>query len=300
MTDGIARFLAVNCVLNGHSLLDAFDGDTAVAASALDMTTEEVARVDSSLSALETKGDEGWCADPIIRTVLNLIRTREYAFLQTPQGPIYYQEFVESDRLGQVRDDVREAVLSTLITDIQYVNMRIPELETRYFDGLLLLQPGISNDELKDKILTAYKLYRDGPGTGKEHLLKQRHKLSVGNAEVLPASKVKSILVQLAKGKVPPSAYAKSTLMVTDLLTTYRATGILCEYSTAKPGYIDFLMHCDEDNADVTVTLSMEAVNTVVRSGIKNLGRTRCVPGATRRRDEYRMEYGGRLVASEV
>lgn len=298
LTENMRRVYALNCVLNGHSLLCAYGHDTQKAAEGMELTPEEVVGLDVSLRKLEKDYADQWCTSKVTRTILNLFRTREYAFIQTPNGPIYLQELAESDRQGQIREDVREAVLASLVHDIQYVKA---EKETRYFDGLLMIPHGITNSELKRCILDAYKLYRDGPGTGKEPVLKWRYQMNIASSPTLNAGSLVGILRRMLKDGYAPTSYTRSTIMIADWSVVYESTGCLCEQSASQPGYVN-ISAADPDTPTKTVCISLpaESLATVVRGGLRKMSSMTCEKTIKGKQTVYRLMYGGVPVNSGV
>ena len=266
MNDSARRFLALNCVLNGHSLYEAFD-DTTEAAKCLGVDSQTLVLINIQLQNLE----QNWhiLIPTDVRVVLNFMRTAEYAFITPPgSNAITIRDLAESDRKGEVEDDVRRVVLSQLIRDVAFVN---DEKETRISDGTFYLKGPCSSYYITSVITQAYELYRDGPRNGTNFIRDNRERFTVEGFRRFTPSNSSAILLGLVSAKIAPTDYRDTTLFIPDLLPIYKACGcIMVPSSTERDSLIWLLDIKDTDNCK-PVSVDKSAIRALLVDNAHNL-----------------------------
>lgn len=238
VNDSARRFLALNCVLNGHSFFAAFDNDPSLAAKCLGKDTQTLVLLNMQLQHLEEIGHIDIPID--IRVALNFIRTAEYAFITPPgNGAITVRDMAVSDRNGDIDDALRRAILIQLIRDIAFVE---DEKETRISDGTFFLKGPRSPEDVMNIIQRAYELYRDGPKGGVRALVKSGEQFTVEGYKDFSANTCYTLLSKMVTTKIAPTDYRDTTLFIPDLLPIYEASGCIIVPSTTEQNNLIWLL----------------------------------------------------------
>lgn len=263
MNKEMYRFLAMNCVLNKRSLFDAFDGDIDKAADAFDVEASVLENLDKNLARLE----ENKVTDRLFNiesTALNFMRNYMYAFIHAPTGAnIFLSSLVIAERNGEAVDRaVRNFIISTMIKDISFSN----DGSSCYIaDGCLHVPVGTTRVAVDKALANAYRLFLNGPGTGKETLLSLRDSLSICTFKSLPARKCIKALTELVKAKIAPSDFTDTTLLISDLLPVYQASGCLMCPSEFQSHAIDWLLvNYNSPDGTKSVTLEEKDVGALI------------------------------------
>ena len=254
------RFLALNCVLQGHSLLDACDGEITIAAEAFGVSSKKMERMLADLEVLRMRPSYFSQCSPLVKPLVNFFRSSDYAFIALPGvNPIYLSSFMVSDAAGEVDDQVRDLVIGSLIRDIAYVEK---DSDIAIADGKLLL-PQKYEDDLRDAMMHAYILCVFGPGfpeRSAKALLKLAPRLTMEGYRNIPATVCCEVLEELIRNGLPPTDYSATVLHIPDLLPVYQATGTIMELSSQDDSILWML-----DEADSIKVKVLPVSPTVVR-----------------------------------
>lgn len=221
------RFLALNCALNGHNFLEAFDNNVELAAKCLGTTKENITSLEKKYAEQLGKPSSKQLFNPGVLSLLNFFRCSEYAFVSFPGAPpISVREFVESDRQGEVSKEVRNALLTNIVRDIAFV----PSMEdSRISDGIFYVK-GCSDTDLFGMISGAYMTYCFGPRTKQGYntaVLDARNRVNLAYFRGLPASTCLGLLNDCLSQNLNPTIYRDTCLLIPDLLPVYRQTGAI-------------------------------------------------------------------------
>lgn len=265
------RFLALNCVLHGHSILDAYDGNLSAAADGFvkgDLL--KMQKLVEQLDALQK--EQSYFADksPLVLPFINFLRSQDYAFVFVPgAGPVYLHALAVSDRAGDVAPSVISAVMSSMIKDIDYVDT---DKEISIVDGKLFL-PRYREQEMRPALMEAYRCYCRGPFTNGDYsnaLLSHRDKLTLEGYRDIPASVGLSILQDLLDHGVPPTDYTLSTLTIPDYFQVYQKTGTILGDSPDGDGLLWLLDVMDSPKGKV-ITVSKTVIRELIVTGLTDL-----------------------------
>lgn len=261
MNNAARRFLALNCVLQGHSILDAFDGQVELLQNAfnfnkLDKAQAFVDEVDS----LKDKPSYLSNLSPLILPLVNFFRSQDYAFVFFPgMQPIFLNTFAISDRNGEVDAQVRNVVLQSLIRDIAYVPA---DKDIAIVDGKFLI-PRAREGELQQAIQEAYVLYCLGPcvkNAALDSLHKVRDRLTLEDYRPIPVATMLNLFKDMVAFGFSGTDYTRTTLVIPDYLPVYQKTGTVMELNHSDEGILWLLDVSGEDKCK-----SFPVSHTVVR-----------------------------------
>ena len=282
MNGPMKRFLCVNAALNGHSILDAFESPED-AAKHLNTSVETVKKLDAELAALPVMMGK---THLLVSTLLNFMRTTQYAFVTPPGGaPVFLPVFAESDRRGEVPAELRDAILRQLVRDVTPVEdaSALPIIR----DGMLTLaEPMVAF--IPTAMALAYELYRDGPNKSLR-ILKERHNLSIADYKEFSAKKVMEILNDFVAKGVSPEDVRATTLQVPDFLPVYQKTGCILCTSEEEAESVDWLLPVQGKNSAKSMTVGLPAIRELLVTSLMDLSNM-C----------YSMTKGGLVLKEEV
>lgn len=269
MNNAVRRFLAVNCILNGHSLISAFDNNAALAAEALGSVPEaQVWKWDRDLRNLEKTGLGMESFSPVTRVVLKYFRMKEYAFITIPgSGPIYFDSVVESDKNGELEPDVLSGVLSLVVRDIAYVKSAS---DVRFADGVLYIPTGMEA-QVRNDIVNAYRLYAYGPNDTSRLVDILRGHSSLTQYSAVSVRTFREIIDALLSYKVKPSVYGKTSLLIEDLLSVYQTTGCVFTQAVGDSENVLWLLDNIAQSTAKLVTVPIELMRTLIIESISDL-----------------------------
>lgn len=264
MRDDAYRFLALNCILNGRSLVDAFDGDFERAAKVLG--TPKVHEYNELFQHLEeTKKVE----EPLVRVLLNYMRLHCYAFV-TPKGSdtVMLSSIVESDRAGEVSDILRRAIVLQLIRDVSYID-KLDDIGIR--DGVFYLPKGITSDYFESVLMRAYNLFCFGPtGEPGDTLISKASSFTVAGYKPVTVAVARRLLSNLAKNNFAPSTYRETIFMIPDLFPVYQRCGCLLSNSDIRKDTIDWIM--DNGEADsISISVDKDVISSLIVNDLTDL-----------------------------
>lgn len=271
MNNSARRFLALNCVLHGHDVLDAFDGDISLFQAAFSFKAEGKAReLVDSLNAMQQSTSSLSVLSPLVMPLVSFFRSADYAFVVFPgMAPIYLSTFAVSDRNGEVEPAVRDVVLRAIIRDISYVNTN---KDIAIVDGKLLL-PKPLEGQIPQAVLDAYTLYTLGPvvkGTFAKPLHAVRDRLTLEGYRPIPVATMINLFKSLVEMGVPGPDYARTTLMIPDYLPVYQKTGTIMELRTGEEGILWMLDVAREDKCKV-LPVNYTTVRELLVTGLTDL-----------------------------
>ncbi len=251
MTNEAMRFLALNGLLHGHSVLKGFDDSIEKMADALSIEVSEAEDLVKKLDALPVVPTSD---DPLVNTFLNFYRTQAYAFMAMEGTIIPLEKFVATDLDGQVADDVRYMFLTHLIMDVsqrpEYVNPIIK-------DGILYCTAQ-DFQHVEPAMLEAYQLYMTGPaGTQRGFYMALRKFTSLEHYSRLTPSTMVKVLRYIVKAKKNPIIYQQTMLNTPDLLTTYKHTGCIIAYRDLSHTSVNWLLDV-EGALDSTMSMVVD------------------------------------------
>ena len=280
MNTTIKRFLALNCILHGHSLLDAFDGNREQAAASitdgneklLQYYLDQLAFLQSSPSALNSE-------DPVALAFVNFFRSSEYASVCLGGlQPISISMFAVSDRRGEVDDQVRNAVVLNALKDVTFTEK--PK-RTSITDGLLYTTVD-KKDRIRKLMLRGYALYSAGPfnnGMPCEAMIASVNKFTLEGYTNISAKGVEDILKALIDFGVPPTDFTRTLLNIPDLLPVYQKTGAVMELLPDGTG-VQWLMDLKGTAKGKVVTVGRSNVRSLLISSLSDLANISYEPGA--------------------
>lgn len=279
MNNCTRRFLALNCILHGHSMLEAYDNDFDKAAAQLTGGNGDVLKtLLTRLEGLQNSKSYFEDKNPLLLPIVNYLRSNDYAFVFVPgTGPIFISMLAASDRKGEVSTAVRDAVLSSLIKDV--VNVELDK-DIAIKDGTLYL-PQARMKELKQTIGEAYTCYCKGPfGQGGycDRLLAQRMALCLSGYKNLSVNVFLTCVKEMIKRGLPPTDYAKSTLCIPDYLVVYKETGTIMSKSPTGEELL-WLLDIEGLDKGKVVTVDRAMVRGLLVSSMRDLSNIDYVVG---------------------
>ena len=272
MNANCRRFLAVNCALNGHDFLEAFDGDVAAASRVLDRSEKYVTDLQQKYAVANVKPKLKDLYDVNIITILNFLRCSEYAFVAFPNtAPITLKDFVETDRRGEITAHVREVFLQGLLRDVA---VGLDSKAVRIADGVVHTTLR-SSDELMVAIKGAYLIYKSGPKTKEgfnESVLQSRHRLTLASYRDMPASTCRELLEDILQQNLNPTVYRDSLLFIPDLLPVYQATGtVIGLTSEVATDNVYWLLDIVGTEKAKTVCVPLNTIRSLINNSARDL-----------------------------
>ena len=251
MTKEAMRFLALNSMLHGHSVLAGFMNDSAVMADCLDIDKEEAEMLVKKLDELPVEEPTN---DPLTATFLNFFRTQAYAFLAMGDNIVSLEKFVGSDVEGQVEDDLRYMFLTHLLMDVAQGD----EYWQPFIKDGVLHCTSADFKRVNECMLEAYQLYMSGPaGTTQGLQTFLRKYTSLEHYSRLNAAVLLKGLRQISRAKKNPIIYQQTLVNTPDLLTVYKHTGCIMAFRDMSQTSVNWLLDV-EGVADSTICMVVD------------------------------------------
>lgn len=276
------RFLALNCVLHGHALTDAFDGDISLCAKAFDRSVSDMQDLQKALIELEQKPSLLKDESPSVLSILNFFRCNEYAFLYIPgAGRMILQYIKDSDISGELSDDVRRGVLRMILNDVTFVEST---KEINVTDGVVSYVAGTSAT-LGEDVEAAYRLYRDGPvlrGGKRLEIVANGAYLQLATYKSLTARTHVSMLKELVSAGIRPTDLSKTALVLPDLFTVYKSTSTIMCRDDVDSEYVYWMLDQKGKQTAKVVHLAVQAIKPLLISSLNDLSNIEYQVGAPR------------------
>lgn len=262
------RFLAVNCLLNGHSFMYAFDNDMDIALEAFgDSSKEEIDKFDKEICSYFSQTLE---ENALTMLLLNYFRVQQYAFMVMPTGEsIMLAELADLDRKGKVDENTVRVVAWQLIRDIQMIKGADKDL--KIVDGNLFLPEIYKEADYKESLIRAYELYRDGPANLKIFIKRNRRKFYISAFKKFTAEDFKGVVTMICKKGTNPGLCSKTTLHIPDLLNTYRKTGAICAESDLILDAVDAILPVNGSDLSTMVSIEYSDLKSLLLNSIQDL-----------------------------
>lgn len=268
MTDDLKRFLAINSLLSGRKLVDAVDGDYAELDRLLG--TSRSKELDDTIAS---KPDVLLEVHPVFRAVINYFRTYQYAFV-TPAGsePVKFSSIMESDRKGEISQQLRAAVLTQFIRNVELVK----DIEkVGVFDGCLRYTSDIDIQQLPTVIITAYYQVLYGPtGAKGDKVLKYSKYFNLAEFKTFSGAQALNAVNAFASSDYSPRTYAQTCITTPDLGEVYKKTGLVMCRSEVKDNAVDWALDYIREGQKTkvaVVTVEFEMLRTLMVNGISDL-----------------------------
>lgn len=269
MNQDARRYLGINCVLNGRSFIDAFDGSVEDAATGLDISVEEMQSLNERLSAAQGQNPLTQTS-AITKTLLQFLRTQEYAFIYLGGEKYSLPTVAFSNREGELDDDVAFAVVRKMLRDVAFVDTAD---EIKVADGVIFV-PEQYTKSLNARIHDAYLLYRDGPKGRPASFGKIRPSLTLMEYKPIPAKAVFTFLSDLASWGKAPTSLRDTTLMISDLYPVYEQTGCIMEKDQGNNS-IYWLLDKEGAARSSVIIQNLEVLRPLMVTGLRDLANIR-------------------------
>lgn len=252
------RFLAINCVLNGRSLLDAFDSDVEMANTVFG--TNNIEEISEKIDQLNSQPLVE--REKVVSCMLNLFRMDEYAFVMSNSGePILISAVAEGLRAKDLTDDVAYAIASQVVRSLSW-----SKDDTTVFirDGVLSVPKSYSllpdlNMYITECVKKAFDLYCFGPlGHVKNVVTSNRAVYNIGSFKSLTAVTAINIVKYFLKCGVPPVEFSRTTFVVPDLLPLYKKYGVIMCNSQNSYEEVDWLIDYQRKSESIALTVNKD------------------------------------------
>lgn len=226
MTESVKAYLALNCVLNGHSILEAFDNDINEAANVL--TGGDVKMMQSYHDKLEEARKLPSVVSkhhPTAVAILNTMRLPQYSdyciagHMDVPLSAL--ESLVKGKSINNAQ---KESMIYGLFQNFVEVENAS---ECRVEDGTVYTTY-LNTEQLMAVVMDAYLMYTRGVSRKKcTTLLKCKDNLRLENYREFSPKEVCDILSSILSCEINPTDFSKTCLYVEDLLPVYKETGCL-------------------------------------------------------------------------
>lgn len=268
MNNACRIFLALNAILNGKSMLLAFDNSVELASQALNMTVDKVAKLDESLNALNSAT---WAelSDPVTATLVNFFRNDEYAFIAPRDiAPIGIKAIAAFESQGNLDVNSRRQLLTQVI---RYTDVAPTASDIRIADGVIYIPENMSYDTLIDRIVKAYLIVTKAPSDKSSPLMKNRWNLTVSTYKKISPTMFNNICKGILTYGVPAVVYRDTLLMIPDYMVVYKNAGVIAELSPTAPNVLNVLLPIVGTDTAKVVPINLSTVAALVGDNVRGM-----------------------------
>ena len=275
MNNTCKRFLALNCVLQGHELSEIFV-DSSEFASCLETTEEKALQLWNNLQELSKFEDVTAKCNPVVLALLNFFRCEEYSYIFIPNnGPFTFRAIMESDLRGGIEPAVRVAALRQVIRDVEFVTRT---RDIKVADGVLYFFEE-DKDKMQDFLLEAYTLYRDGP-VKKSYLNGHKNLVVLRNYKGMSGRTLVSVFSEMIDQKINPTSYSKTNLIIPDYVEVYKSTGCIMETSDEDKSVVNWLLDDVSGDKCKVLSVNFQALRELIFNSLHDLESVKYKAGA--------------------
>lgn len=268
------RFLALNSILHGHSVLEGFQNSVETMASCLGVDVEIASRLANDLDSLpEVEVSE----NPMVKLFLNFYRNNAYTFVAMGTDIVPLCKFMVNDLNGQVSSELRISYLGYLIRDAAQDEMYVDPF---ICDGVLHCTPQ-DFQYVQQAMLNAYALYLGGPvGTTKSLAKSLRRYTSLDDYSRLNEATALRIFKQIVKEGKKATIYQRTLLNTPDLVETYTHTGCIIAFSDPTRKSVNWLMGVESElDNTMVMTVEMSTLQNYLLRSVRDLENVKVARG---------------------